>query len=112
MKTLFEKISSGEIPADILHRDDHCFVLRDIVPQAPVHLLIIPHRPLPSLEDATDGDRELLGHLMDVVRKMGKIYAPAGGFRVVINCGEAAGQTVPHLHIHLLAGRKLAWPPG
>ncbi|MDR0678765.1 MAG: histidine triad nucleotide-binding protein [Puniceicoccales bacterium] len=112
MGTLFEKIAAGEIPAEILYRDERCFVIKDIAPQAPVHLLIIPLRPLKSLAEAQDGDGELLGHLLVVVRKMAQNYSPDGNFRLVANSGESAGQSVPHLHLHLLAGRPFAWPPG
>ncbi|MDR3117220.1 MAG: HIT domain-containing protein [Puniceicoccales bacterium] len=112
METLFEKIAAGQIPAEILHRDDVCFVLRDIAPQAPVHLLVVPLKPIPDLAAAGDGDGALLGHLLATVRKMGQRFVPSGEYRVVINCGAAAGQTVPHLHIHLLAGRDFSWPPG
>jgi histidine triad (HIT) family protein len=112
MKTLFEKIGAGEIPAKILYRDEICFVLRDIQPQAPVHLLVIPVQPLKNLAEVPDGSGVLLGHLLEIGKKMMARFIPSGEFRVVINNGEAAGQTVPHLHIHFLGGREFAWPPG
>ncbi|MDR2030364.1 MAG: HIT domain-containing protein [Puniceicoccales bacterium] len=112
MATLFEKIATGAIAAEILYRDDRCMVLRDIAPKAPLHLLIVPLQPIPSLAAANDGDGPLLGHLLTVTRKMGEQFSQKADYRVVINCGAAAGQTVPHLHIHLLAGRDFAWPPG
>ncbi|MDR2664039.1 MAG: histidine triad nucleotide-binding protein [Puniceicoccales bacterium] len=112
MGTLFEKIAAGEIPAEFLYRDGKCFVIRDIAPQAPLHLLIIPQKPIRSLADAENGDCELLGHLLLIAKRMADKYAPGGDFRLVANSGESAGQSVPHLHLHLLAGRSLAWPPG
>jgi histidine triad (HIT) family protein len=112
MTTLFEKIADGEIPSEILHRDGKCFVLRDIHPQAPVHFLVIPLQPLKNLAAAPDGRVDLWGHLLEVGRQMAKKLIPSGEYRVVINNGEDAGQTVPHLHIHFLGGRDFAWPPG
>ena len=100
--TLFEKICSGEIPADIVYQDDLCVCFRDISPQAPEHLLLVPRKPIPRLSEAGEEDAALLGHMM----------LAEGGFRLVINNGHDAGEAVPHLHMHLLAGRKLEWPPG
>ena len=104
-ETIFSKISRGEIPADILYQDDHCFCIKDINPQAPTHLLLIPKKPIPRLADATEDDHALLGQLMlkvgDIARQMGIEDA----FRVVINNGEGAGQTVFHLHLHILANK-------
>lgn len=112
-KTLFEKIAAKEIPADIVYEDEHCFVIRDIRPQAPQHMLVIPRKVIPKLSDSQSTDKELLGHLLLVSQEMAK---KAGleeeGFRVVINNGQMAGQTVFHLHLHVLGGRPLAWPPG
>jgi histidine triad (HIT) family protein len=112
MATLFERIAAGEISAEILHRDSRCIVIRDIEPQAPLHLLIIPLKPLRSLAEAEEDDGALLGYLLLVAREMSRSYASDGQFRLVINSGESAGQSVPHLHLHLLAGRNFHWPPG
>lgn len=111
--TLFEKIIAREIPADIVYEDDQCLCFRDISPQAPVHLLLIPKKPLTRIALAEPSDQALLGHLM---LKVGEIARQEGyaedGFRVVINNGSDGGEAVPHLHLHLLAGRPLKWPPG
>ncbi|MDR2677072.1 MAG: histidine triad nucleotide-binding protein [Puniceicoccales bacterium] len=103
MTTVFEKIANREIPSDIIHEDDLCFVIWDIAPKAPVHLLIIPRKPLENLMAATEGDVSLLGHLLWIAHKMGEKYGE-NGYRVVINNGKSAGQIVPHMHMHLLAG--------
>jgi len=107
-ETLFTKIINGDIPAERLYEDEHCICIKDINPQAPTHVLVIPRKPIPKLSDATDEDKFLLGHLMlcvgDIARKMGVEDA----FRVCINNGEAAGQTVFHLHIHILAGKTFS----
>lgn len=111
--TLFQKIISREIPADIVHEDEDCLAFRDIAPQAPVHILLIPKKPLPRLGAAGLDDQALLGHLLlvagDIARR--ENLAP-GGFRLVINHGPDGGETVPHLHLHILGGRALQWPPG
>ena len=113
MKTLFEKILAKEIPAEILFEDDNCFAIHDIRPQAPVHFLVIPKKVLPQLSDAKSGDADLLGHLLLVCRELAqKEGLSTEGYRVVINNGEFAGQSVPHLHLHVLGGRPLTWPPG
>lgn len=113
MPTLFERICLGEIPADIVYQDDLCVCFRDIAPQAPTHLLLIPRKPVPRLDQATADDQLLLGHLL---LKAGEIARTLGfaesGFRTVINNGPDAGEAVPHLHLHILAQRKLDWPPG
>ncbi len=112
-KTLFEKIADREIPADILHEDDHCLAFRDINPQAPVHFLVVPRRPIPALVDLTVGDEELMGHLFVVANAVAvKEGISEGGYRTVINCGKHGQQTVPHIHVHVLGGRQLSWPPG
>lgn len=114
-KTLFERIVDREIPADIVHEDDLCIAFNDISPQAPTHLLVVPKRPLRRLAEAEDGDVELLGHLLVTARKIARDLGVAEtdkGFRVVINNGKDGGESVPHLHVHLLAGRALGWPPG
>ena len=113
MSTLFHKILSREIPADIVHEDDHLFAFRDIAPQAPVHVLFVPKRPIATLDAATPADAELLGKLLlaaaDYARREGLAEQ---GYRVVINCNTHGGQTVYHLHVHLLGGRQMHWPPG
>lgn len=111
-KTLFQRICEREIPADIVYEDDHCVAFRDINPQAPHHLLVVPRRPIPSLADVQVGDEPLLGHLLVVVARLAEQLDLKGGFRTVINAGRDAGQTVDHLHIHVLAGRTMHWPPG
>jgi histidine triad (HIT) family protein len=112
-KTLFEKIRDREIPADILHEDERCMAFRDIAPQAPVHVLIVPVRPIPRVGMAEISDADVLGHLLltaaDVARREG---ISETGYRLVINNGPDGGEAVPHLHVHLLGGRKLDWPPG
>ena len=110
--TLFEKIAAGEIPARIVYQDDQCIAFHDINPQAPVHILITPRKAIPRLSEASNEDEALLGHLLTVVRKVAKESGVSGGYRVVINNGPDAGESVPHVHMHVLAGRKLNWPPG
>ena len=113
MPTLFEKICQGEIPAQFVYQDDRCVCFHDVSPQAPTHLLLIPRKPIARIEQATPEDQALLGHLLltagEIARQQG--FAE-NGFRIVINNGSDGGETVPHLHIHMLAGRKLVWPPG
>jgi len=109
---LFCKLASGEIPSKRVYEDDDILAFHDISPQAPVHVLIIPRRHLSSLDDAGDGDAELLGRLLLVARRLAGELGVAGGYRVVNNCGESAGQSVFHVHFHLLGGRPLGWPPG
>ena len=110
--TLFEKIINKEIPADILYEDDLSIVIKDINPQAPTHLLIIPKKVIPKLSDAIEEDKQLLGHLMLVAGKMAEKLDLDDTFRLVVNDGAKAGQSVFHLHLHLLSGRSLNWPPG
>ncbi|MGC1548380.1 MAG: histidine triad nucleotide-binding protein [Rhodanobacter sp.] len=111
--TIFGKIIRREIPADIVYEDDEVLGFRDVNPQAPVHVLFIPKRPIATLNDATAGDAELLGKLLLVAAKYAKQEGLAEqGYRTVVNCNEHGGQTVFHLHVHLLAGRKFVWPPG
>lgn len=110
--TLFSKIIRKEIPADIVYEDDQCLAFRDIAPQAPTHILVIPKKPIPKLSEAQKEDKALLGHLLLVVGDIAREQQLESGYRVVINTGEEAGQTVFHLHLHLLGGRALGWPPG
>jgi len=111
-KTLFQKIADGEIPSDMVYEDDRCIAFRDIQPQAPVHILIVPRKPIPSLDDLTNEDKELVGHLFLCAKKIATEEGLHRGYRTVFNCGEDGQQTVPHLHLHLLGGRALRWPPG
>lgn len=112
-KTLFEKICDKEIPAQIVHEDPRCIAFRDISPQAPVHILIIPRQPIPRIGLAAEEDQSLLGHLLLTAANIARSEGVAdSGYRLVINNGADGGEAVPHLHIHLLAGRKLQWPPG
>tara|TARA_B100000902_G_C27267805_1_gene894577 strand:- start:145 stop:486 length:342 start_codon:yes stop_codon:yes gene_type:complete len=110
--TLFEKIINKEIPAEIIYEDDISIVIKDINPQAPTHLLIIPKKVIPKLSDANQTDKEILGHLMLIAGKIADELELDDTFRVVINNGAKAGQSVFHLHLHLLSGRVLSWPPG
>lgn len=112
MPTIFTKIIQREIPADIVYEDDQTLAFRDINPKAPVHVLIIPKREIASLAEAGDGDAALLGHLLITARKVAGQLGLTGGYRTVINCGADGGQTVDHIHVHLLGGRQLGWPPG
>lgn len=110
---LFCRIIAGEIPGELLHQDDHCVVLRDINPQAPLHALVIPREHLESLDDASQKDEVLLGHLLRVAARVTNEQGQAEtGYRTVINSGAGAGQSVFHLHVHVLAGRAMNWPPG
>lgn len=111
-KTIFKRIIDKEIPADIVYEDEQCMAFRDIAPKAPVHILVIPKQEIPTLADATTADAPLLGHLVDVLRRVAVEEGLTGGYRMVVNCGEDGGQEVPHLHLHLLGKRQLTWPPG
>ncbi len=112
-KTLFEKIAAREIPAAILYEDETVFAFRDIHPQAPTHVLIVPKKPIPRIAEATTEDQALLGQLLlKAAAVAAKLGLEQTGFRLVINNGRDGGETVPHLHCHLLGGRPLAWPPG
>ena len=110
--TIFGRIIRKEIPARIEHEDDLCLAFHDVAPQAPIHVLVIPKKPIPSLAEAETGDEPLLGHLVFVATWLARKLGLADGYRLVVNCGSDGGQTVPHLHIHLLGGRPLTWPPG
>ncbi|MCC5789996.1 MAG: histidine triad nucleotide-binding protein [Opitutales bacterium] len=111
-KSIFGKIIDREIPADIEHEDEHCIVIHDIDKQAPVHLLIIPKTPIPRLSESTTEDQMLLGHLLRVAAELSHTLKLNEGFRVVVNNGRHGCESIPHLHVHLLAGRQLEWPPG
>ncbi len=111
-KTIFQKIIDHEIPADIVFEDDRCLAFRDVSPQAPTHVLVIPKKPIPSVDALGEEDAELLGHLWLVIRQVAEQLELTNGYRVVANCGADAGQEVPHLHFHLLGGRSMTWPPG
>jgi histidine triad (HIT) family protein len=111
-ETLFTKIINRQIPADIVYEDEHCIAIRDINPQAPVHLLLIPKKPIDRLSNAQAGDQALLGHLMLAVGRITRELKIDDAFRLAVNNGADAGQSVFHLHLHILAGRALKWPPG
>ncbi|HUY87799.1 MAG TPA: histidine triad nucleotide-binding protein [Pirellulales bacterium] len=111
-KNIFQRIIDREIPAEIVFEDDRCLAFHDLAPQAPTHVLVIPKRPIASLDDLAEGDAALAGHLLVVVRKLANELGLKGGYRVVTNCGPDAGQSVDHLHFHLLGGRDMGWPPG
>jgi len=111
-KTLFQKIADKEIPAKLIHEDALCVAFHDIAPQAPTHVLIVPRQAIPRLAEATPADQALLGHLLLVAGQLSRQLGLARGFRVVINNGPDGGESVPHLHVHLLGGRALDWPPG
>lgn len=111
-KNVFQRIIDREIPATIEHEDEQCLAFRDIAPQAPTHILVIPKRPLRSLADAAAEDTALLGHMLTVIRTLADKLGLQTGYRVVLNCGPDAGQSVDHLHFHLLGGRSFGWPPG
>ncbi|HUS37937.1 MAG: histidine triad nucleotide-binding protein [Pirellulales bacterium] len=111
-KTIFKRIIDGEIPADLIYEDEHCLAFRDITPQAPTHVLVIPRKEIPSWADVSDDDVELMGHMSTVIRNLANELGLASGYRIVVNCGPEGGQEVPHLHFHLLGGRQMMWPPG
>lgn len=111
--TIFAKIISGEIAADTIHEDEHCIAFRDIAPQAPEHILVIPRKPIVSMAHAGPDDAMLMGHLMLVAAKVARdVGLESDGYRLVTNVGMHGGQSVFHLHIHVLGGRQLGWPPG
>lgn len=111
MSTIFSKIISGEVPSDTVYSDDLCIAFRDINPVAPMHILVIPRKALPRLDEMTEGDETLVGHLMRVATLVAK-QEGYEDFRVLVNNGAGAGQTVFHLHLHVIGGRSLSWPPG
>lgn len=109
---LFQKIIDKQIPAAIVFEDERCLAFRDINPQAPTHVLIIPRQVIPTHADLTEADKDLVGHLHLVAAKLAQQLGLTKGYRVVVNCDDQGGQTVPHLHMHLLGGRQMNWPPG
>ncbi|MCC7338842.1 MAG: histidine triad nucleotide-binding protein [Pirellulaceae bacterium] len=112
-ETIFSKIIRKEIPAKVVYEDDQCLAFYDVAPQAPVHVLVIPKKPIESLEQLTAEDAPLMGHLWQVIQRVARQERVAeSGYRVVVNCGHQGGQSVDHLHFHILGGRDLAWPPG
>ena len=110
--TIFSKIIRKEIPAKIIHDDELCLAFHDVAPQAPVHGLVIPKKEIPSLASVQPTDTELIGHLFLVANELANKLKLSNGYRVVVNCGQDGGQSVDHLHVHLLGGRAMGWPPG
>ena len=110
--TIFGKIIRKEIPADIVYEDDLALAFKDVAPQAPVHILVIPKKPIPKLADASPEDQALMGQLLLTAKKVAEEAGLTNGYRTVINTGSDGGQTVYHLHIHILGGRQMKWPPG
>ena len=111
-KTVFKRIIDREIPATIVYEDDLCLAFRDIHPQAPTHVIVIPKKEIAAPSDVTPEDEQLVGHLFVAMRKIAEQLGLADGYRVVTNCGRCAGQEVMHLHFHMLGGRGFRWPPG
>lgn len=111
-ETIFSKIIRREIPANIVYEDDLALAFKDVNPQAPVHILVIPKKPIPKLSDAESEDHALLGHLLLTAKRVAEQVGLANGYRIVINTGADGGQSVYHLHLHILGGRQMTWPPG
>jgi histidine triad (HIT) family protein len=111
-KTIFKRIIDKEVPAKIIYEDELCLAFHDVNPQAPTHVLVIPKKEIKSIDDLDADEQLLVGHLLLVIRKLAADLGLSGGYRVVVNCGPDAGQSVDHLHFHLLGGRQLGWPPG
>lgn len=111
-ETIFSKIIRREIPADIVYEDDLVLAFKDVAPQAPIHILVIPKKPIAKLSDAESSDHALMGHLLLTVKRVAEQVGLTNGYRVVINTGVGGGQTVDHLHLHILGGRQMEWPPG
>ena len=110
--TIFKRIIDKEIPAEIVYEDDRCLAFRDVSPQAPTHVLVIPKKEIASINDLAEEDAQLVGHLWNVIRRLAAELQLDAGYRVVCNCGPDGGQSVDHLHFHLLGGRAMTWPPG
>lgn len=110
--TIFQKIINRQIPADIVYEDDQCLAFRDIAPQSPTHVLVVPKRAITSVDAISDADADLIAHLWIVIRDLARKLGVSNGYRVVVNNGAEAGQSVDHLHFHLLGGRPMRWPPG
>jgi len=111
-KTIFKRIIDREIPAKIVYEDEHCLAFEDLHPHAPTHLIVIPKREIPTVDDIGESDAQAVGHLFVAMRAIAAQLGLKDGYRVVTNCGPDAGQEVMHLHFHMLAGRKFGWPPG
>ncbi len=112
-KTLFERIAAKEIPANLVYEDEHVIAFRDLHPQAPTHILIVPRKPIPRIAEATPADHAVLGHLLLKAAEVAKqVGLAANGYRLVINNGPDGGESVPHLHCHILGDRPMSWPPG
>ena len=111
-ETIFSKIINREIPANIVYEDDLCLAFKDVNPQAPTHILVIPKKPIPQIDSTEKEDQELLGHLLLIVKQVAQQANLSNGYRVVINNGADGGQTVDHLHLHILGDRQMQWPPG
>jgi histidine triad (HIT) family protein len=110
--TIFKKIIAKDIPANIIYEDDTCLAFHDVAPQAPTHVLVIPKKEIESIDALEDDDQATIGHLWMVIRNLARELHLDDGYRVVVNCGRDGGQSVDHLHFHLLGGRQLKWPPG
>ena len=111
--TIFKRIIDGTIPANVVYEDEQCLAFHDVTPQAPVHILVIPKKEIASIDDLSAEDEQLIGHLFLVIQQIAREQGLAeNGYRVICNCGEGGGQTVFHLHYHLMGGRNLKWPPG
>ena len=111
-KTIFKRIIDGEISANLVHEDEHCLAFHDLNPQAPTHVLVIPRKEIASVDTIEDEDQATIGHMWCVIRDIAKKLELSDGYRVVVNCGQEGGQSVDHLHYHILGGRQMTWPPG
>ncbi len=112
MSTIFTKIINKEVPAKVVHEDELCLAFEDISPQAPAHILLIPKKPIANVQEIADCDKDLMGHMMVQIPHIAKKLGLNQGYRLVVNCKEHGGQEVDHLHIHILGGRQMNWPPG